>query len=81
MYLSIYYLSIHICQQTLQTKQNRIVDDPFIMTYVEELRRRMREQVCRCICMCVCVCLFRWCMCVWMRVYVCRQGVCLCFVG
>lgn len=33
-----------VCQ-TLRTKSNHICEDPFIMTYVEELRRRMREQV------------------------------------
>ena len=32
-------------ERTLRNKQNKILDDPFIMTYVEPLRRRMREQV------------------------------------
>ena len=32
-------------ERTLKNKQNKILDDPFIMTYVEPLRRRMREQV------------------------------------
>lgn len=44
---SLYHTHVYImyAAQTLQTKQNRIVDDPFLMTYVGELRRRMREQV------------------------------------
>jgi len=32
-------------ERTLKDKSNRILEDPFIMTYVEPLRRRMREQV------------------------------------
>jgi len=32
-------------ERTLQDKRNRILDDPFIMSYVEPLRHRMREQV------------------------------------
>ena len=32
-------------ERTLRNKQNRILDDPFIMSYVAPLRRRMREQV------------------------------------
>jgi len=32
-------------ERTLKAKQNRIVDEPFLMTYIYPLRRRMREQV------------------------------------
>uniref|UniRef100_A0A7S2W4B1 PCI domain-containing protein n=2 Tax=Rhizochromulina marina TaxID=1034831 RepID=A0A7S2W4B1_9STRA len=32
-------------ESTLKDKSNRILEDPFIMTYVAPLRRRMREQV------------------------------------
>jgi COP9 signalosome complex subunit 2 len=32
-------------ERLLKNKQNRIVDEPFLMTYIEPLRRRMREQV------------------------------------
>ena len=32
-------------EKTLLDKSNRILADPFIMTYVEPLRRKMREQV------------------------------------
>lgn len=32
-------------EKTLLDKSNKIIADPFIMTYVEPLRRRMREQV------------------------------------
>mmetsp|Transcript_26985 Transcript_26985/g.60355 ORF Transcript_26985/g.60355 Transcript_26985/m.60355 type:complete len:450 (+) Transcript_26985:103-1452(+) len=32
-------------ERTLENKQNRILADPFIMSYVSPLRRRMREQV------------------------------------
>jgi len=32
-------------ERTLENKANRILADPFIMEYVEPLRRRMREQV------------------------------------
>lgn len=32
-------------ERTLENKQNRILADPFIMSYVAPLRRRMREQV------------------------------------
>ena len=32
-------------ERILKNKQNRIVDEPFLMTYIEPLRRRMREQV------------------------------------
>eukprot|EP00611_Tribonema_gayanum_P020471 TRINITY_DN3740_c0_g1_i1.p1 TRINITY_DN3740_c0_g1~~TRINITY_DN3740_c0_g1_i1.p1 ORF type:complete len:436 (-),score=200.11 TRINITY_DN3740_c0_g1_i1:653-1960(-) len=32
-------------EKTLQNKANRILDDNFIMAYVEPLKRRMREQV------------------------------------
>lgn len=32
-------------ERTLENKANRILADPFIMSYVEPLRRRMREQV------------------------------------
>jgi hypothetical protein len=31
--------------QTLQHKPNHILDDSFMAVYIEELRRRMREQV------------------------------------
>ena len=32
-------------ERILKNKQNRIVDEPFLMTYIQPLRRRMREQV------------------------------------
>jgi COP9 signalosome complex subunit 2 len=32
-------------ERILQNKQNRIVDEPFLMKYIDPLRRRMREQV------------------------------------
>jgi len=32
-------------ERTLENKANRILADPFIMSYVAPLRRRMREQV------------------------------------
>jgi len=32
-------------ERLLKDKRNRIVDEPFLMTYIEPLRRRMREQV------------------------------------
>jgi COP9 signalosome complex subunit 2 len=32
-------------ERVLQNKQNHIVDEPIIMTYIAPLRRRMREQV------------------------------------
>ena len=32
-------------ERILKNKQNRIVNEPFLMTYIEPLRRRMREQV------------------------------------
>jgi len=32
-------------EQTLHDKRNKILDDPFIMSYVEPLRHKMREQV------------------------------------
>jgi hypothetical protein len=32
-------------EKTIQNKRNRILDEPFLMTYIEPLRRRMREQV------------------------------------
>ena len=32
-------------ERVLQNKQNHIMDEPIIMTYVQPLRRRMREQV------------------------------------
>mmetsp|Transcript_18201 Transcript_18201/g.18258 ORF Transcript_18201/g.18258 Transcript_18201/m.18258 type:complete len:453 (+) Transcript_18201:134-1492(+) len=32
-------------ERTLNNKQNRILDEPFLMTYIQPLRRRMREQV------------------------------------
>lgn len=32
-------------ESILMNKENRMMDDPFAMTYVEPLRRRMREQV------------------------------------
>jgi hypothetical protein len=32
-------------ERVLKNKQNRIVDEPFLMTYIQPLRRRMREQV------------------------------------
>ncbi len=34
-------------EKILQNKKNRIVDEPFLMTYIQPLRRRMREQVTR----------------------------------
>lgn len=33
-------------ERTLKNKQNRILDEPFLMTYIQPLTRRMREQVC-----------------------------------
>lgn len=32
-------------EKTVRNKRNRIQDEPFLMTYLEPLRRRMREQV------------------------------------
>lgn len=32
-------------EKTIRNKQNRILDEPFLMTYIQPLRRRMREQV------------------------------------
>ena len=32
-------------ERILKNKKNRIVDEPFLMTYIQPLRRRMREQV------------------------------------
>lgn len=32
-------------EKTINNKQNRILDEPFLMTYIQPLRRRMREQV------------------------------------
>lgn len=32
-------------EKILQNKQNRIQDEPFLMTYIQPLRRRMKEQV------------------------------------
>jgi COP9 signalosome complex subunit 2 len=32
-------------ERTVRNKQNRIIDEPFLMTYIQPLRRRMREQV------------------------------------
>lgn len=32
-------------ERTIANKKNRILDEPFIMTYIQPLRRRMREQV------------------------------------
>ncbi len=32
-------------ERTIKNKQNRILDEPFLMTYIQPLRRRMREQV------------------------------------
>lgn len=32
-------------ERTILNKQNRILDEPFLMTYIQPLRRRMREQV------------------------------------
>eukprot|EP01038_Epipyxis_sp_PR26KG_P007651 gene7651-10413_t len=32
-------------EKTINNKQNRIVDEPYLMTYIQPLRRRMREQV------------------------------------
>lgn len=32
-------------EKTIRNKQNRIMDEPFLMTYIQPLRRRMREQV------------------------------------
>lgn len=32
-------------ERTIRNKQNRILDEPFLMTYIQPLRRRMREQV------------------------------------
>lgn len=32
-------------ERTVNNKKNRISDEPFIMKYLEPLRRRMREQV------------------------------------
>jgi COP9 signalosome complex subunit 2 len=32
-------------EQTIRNKDNRIMDEPFLMTYIQPLRRRMREQV------------------------------------
>jgi COP9 signalosome complex subunit 2 len=32
-------------EKILQNKQNRILDEPFLMTYIQPLRRRMKEQV------------------------------------
>ena len=31
-------------ERTIKNKQNRILDEPFLMTYIQPLRRRMREQ-------------------------------------
>ena len=32
-------------EKTLRDKANRILDEPFLMTYIAPLRRRIREQV------------------------------------
>ena len=32
-------------ESILHKKANRIIDEPFIMTYIQPLRRRMKEQV------------------------------------
>ena len=32
-------------EKTLRDKANRIMDEPFLMTYIAPLRRRIREQV------------------------------------
>ncbi|KAJ1437765.1 hypothetical protein B484DRAFT_324367, partial [Ochromonadaceae sp. CCMP2298] len=32
-------------ERTVKARQNNIMDEPFIMTYIQPLRRRMREQV------------------------------------
>lgn len=32
-------------ERTLHDKRNRITDDPFVMTYLDPLRRRIRESV------------------------------------
>lgn len=32
-------------ERTVRSEQNRILDEPFLMTYIQPLRRRMREQV------------------------------------
>mmetsp|Transcript_22304 Transcript_22304/g.30547 ORF Transcript_22304/g.30547 Transcript_22304/m.30547 type:complete len:461 (+) Transcript_22304:72-1454(+) len=32
-------------ERTIGNKQNRILDEPFLMTYIQPLRQRMREQV------------------------------------
>lgn len=32
-------------EKILANRQNRIADEPFLMTYIEPLRRRMQEQV------------------------------------
>ena len=31
-------------ERTIRNKQNKILDEPFLMTYIQPLRRRMREQ-------------------------------------
>mmetsp|Transcript_12339 Transcript_12339/g.40338 ORF Transcript_12339/g.40338 Transcript_12339/m.40338 type:complete len:450 (+) Transcript_12339:88-1437(+) len=36
---------LHAFERTLHDTRNKILDDPFIMTYVDPLRRKMREQV------------------------------------
>ena len=32
-------------ERTIRDKKNKISDEPFLMTYIEPLRRRMQEQV------------------------------------
>jgi COP9 signalosome complex subunit 2 len=32
-------------ESTIRNKQNKILDEPFLMTYIQPLRQRMREQV------------------------------------
>ena len=38
-------------EKILQNKQNRIQEEPLLMTYIYPLRRRMKEQVNDCFCM------------------------------
>ena len=42
-------------ERTVKNKQNRIQDEPFLMTYIQPLRRRMREQV-RYLCLSIVLC-------------------------
>jgi COP9 signalosome complex subunit 2 len=47
-------------ERTVRNKQNKILDEPFLMTYIQPLRRRMREQVRAYDSCCSLPCAFSW---------------------